>query len=138
MLLIGGAVAAAAGVGYLIYMANQPKTTPLLPGGVVAGAVQTVLLAPGTLTPVKLATANAGAISIVAPLGGTLGTVSFNPPLAGSANAVPGTAVSMLAPPSNGAMYVWVANGPGTTTVTATYTDSGGILQTSTFTVTVT
>lgn len=122
-LMIGGAALGVGVIGYLVYKANTPAAA-LPASGVVAGAVQTVTLAPGNLPQVNLALANAGTVSVFAPSGGTLQSVTFNPQ-------------GILAVPASGAAFEYVAVATGTTTATATYTDTSGATQTSTFTVVV-
>jgi hypothetical protein len=121
-LMIGGAALGVGVIGYLVYKANTPA--PALPSGIVAGAVQTVTLAPGSMGAINLKLANAGTISLFAPSGGTLQSAAFAPQ-------------GILSVPASGAAFEYVATAVGTTTCTATYTDTAGATQTSTFTVTV-
>jgi hypothetical protein len=118
-LLIGG-LAAAGVVGYLVYR----NTAKALPAGPSAGAVQTVTLAPGTLPVVTLPLAQAGAIMLYAPAGATLGTVTIAP-------------TGILGAPASGVLYEYVAIAKGTATLTATYTDTAAVTQTSVIPITV-
>lgn len=115
------AVAAGAGalgvIGWVWYQKAHPALT--------AGPITTVTLGPGqTATPFQLSLAQRGTLSVVAPTGSTLGTVTITPS-------------GVLTPPTSGAKYEWVATAAGTANVTGTYTDSSGKTQTSTFQVVV-
>lgn len=117
-LLIAGAAGAVGVLGYLVYKAN----TPALPAA-TPGLTQNLVLSPGTMPDVGLSISLRPTLSIFAPIQGTLGTVSF------------GTAGIVQA--GTGA-FVYNAVAAGTTTCTATYTDSTGAAQTSTFNINVT
>jgi hypothetical protein len=123
-LLIGGGVAAVGVVGYLIYKANSRTPAPTTPTQLVAGNVETVTLAQGTMADVSLSLANADAVSLVAPTGATLGNVTF------------GTQ-GVLVVPASGAQFEYVAAATGSTSLTATWQDVTGTAMESNFNVTV-
>lgn len=114
-----GAGVLAAGVIWALYQKAHPAALP-------AGPITSVTLGPGPSTQAfSVSVAQKGTISIVAPAGATLGTVSMSPS-------------GLLVPPTSGANYEYVAAGVGTVNFSASYTDSTGAAQTSTFVVTVT
>ncbi len=120
-LAIGGGLVAVGVVAYLVYKSKHPAALPANPN-----ATTIFTVAPGTAaTPVPLSLANRGTLSIMAPTGATLGTVSIAPS-------------GVLTLPTSGANYDYVAAGKGTATVTVPFTDSAGAAQTSTFQVVVT
>jgi hypothetical protein len=107
-------------LGFLIYQANQPVAA--LPA-TSPGLTQNLVLAPGTMPDITLSISLRPTLSLFAPLQGTLGTVTFATP-----NIVAAGTGS----------FVYNAIAAGTTACTATYTDSTGATQTSTFNVIVT
>lgn len=124
-LVIGG-LTAVAGVGLYLYMKKtaqlaQMPLPPALPPGTTPISLT---LSPGTLSAVTLSAGSKAALSFFAPTGSTLGVMNWNP-------------VAPLAPAST-SNYEVVASTPGTSTVTVTYKDASGAMQTSTIPVVVT
>jgi hypothetical protein len=125
MLLIGGGVAVAAAAGYLLW-ANWPQVAALATGAPAAtGTMQSVILGPAAPALVSLSLSNHDYVSLTAPTGATLGTASVSP-------------TGIVVVPASGANYEYVAAAVGSTVITATYTDTSGITQTTTIQVTVT
>ena len=127
MLLIGGGVVLAGVAGYFAwtYYNKSQGLAPSLNPPAATGNVQTVQLSPGSAGSVTLSLGNHDAVSLVAPTGSTLGAVSMSPD-------------GIVVTPSSGANYEYVAAAVGSTTITATYTDTSGATQTTTISVTVT
>ena len=117
--VVVGAVLGLGVVGYLVYRRMHPAALP------PAATVQPTVLAAGSLPTVTLSVAGHGTLSLQAPTGSTLGNVTL-------------LSDGILAPPTTGANYEYVAARVGSTTVTATYTDASGAMQTSTIPVVVT
>jgi hypothetical protein len=126
-LLIGGVVVAAAVGGYLYWKSKQPSMLPSkgvpgpLPGPTkVAGAnVINLTLAPGQMSTVPLTAATSDTLSLFAPTGSQLTSqVTVSPP-------------NLLASPSSGANFEYVAAAPGNVTITAIWTNAQGQQQTS-------
>jgi hypothetical protein len=122
-LLIAGAAGSVGVLGYLIYQANQQVPAPVaLPS--TLGMTQNLVLAPGTMPDITLSLSLRPTLSLFAPLQGTLGTVTFG------TSGIVSTATT--------GSFVYTAAAVGTTACTATYTDSTGATQTSTFNIIVT
>jgi hypothetical protein len=124
-LVIGG-LASLAGVGLYFYMKKtaqlaQMPMPPALPPG--STPIQ-LTLSPGSLSPISLSAGSKAALSFFAPTGSTLQVMNWNP-------------VAPLAPAST-SHYEVVAAMPGSSTVTVTYKDASGAMQTSTIPVVVT
>lgn len=123
-LSIGGVLAA----GVAWWILQPPQVGPVLAAAqppLDPGNVQTITLSPGAMAEIDLSSASPpDAISIQAPTGGTLQSMTADN-------------VSVFAPPTTGAMYELVAAAAGSATITATYTDTSGVLQTSTIPVTI-
>lgn len=123
-LSIGGVVAA----GVAWWILQPPQVGPVLAAAqppLDPGNVQTITLSPGAMAEVDLSsTSPPDAISIQAPTGGTLQSMTADN-------------VSIFALSTSGAMYELVAAAAGSATITAIYTDTSGVLQTSTIPVTI-
>jgi hypothetical protein len=124
-LVIGG-LAGLAGVGIYFYMKKVAALTQMpMPPALPPGAAPINLtLSPGNLSTVTLSAGSKAALSLFAPTGSTLQVMNWNP-------------VAPLAPATT-SNYEVVAATPGTSTVTATYKDASGAMQTATIPVVVT
>jgi hypothetical protein len=129
-LVVGGLAVVALGVGgYFYWKSTQPSaqsSTPVLPNVTKAPVnVVTTTLVPGTMGAMALSSKASDGLSVQAPTGGSLTSMT----------AIPS---GFLAPPASGANYEVVAYAPGATNLIIGWTDVNNQNQTSTIPITVT